>query len=504
MAVSTSDERVQQHVLQGWNHLIAAWDSEAYRHFSYAVTLDADCLMAQTGLAMSLLNCELDQLETRNRAIERCMALVEQGAGTDIERGYAFALSTIIQKNASAAATVFANIARRYPSDVLAKLLEAALRRRGYDRDQQPDPEQVMAEDIVSQLREQQPQRLLFQHAWLNLHSDAPQPQEQLKLAQQLAEQQADYPTVLHLFGHYLWRCGDFSAANVALGRASNLYGQWMKSNRLQPIDCPEWIRCEMYRAIALACMDDYDSALAIATPLAAINVSSNLASTASGRLLLWEAKCLPARLLLSRAREGDLDAALQSLPATEAINAMSNVSTVGALYQGLMLHIEGLRALQHNDLPRAQENGEQLGALLESIDQKQDKITRLRERRWIEPARLLLQTQWHVLRARIALAGSASRRSLAYPEISRACDSPLQGSFLSPPLHWTSLELERARYYSVMDRPEDALDVAQDAITHQPNDLGLLRFIEQTQRQLQRDQDADATRSKIQHLIAH
>lgn len=500
-AVSTANDQVQAHVLQGWNHLHSAWDSEAHRHFSYAVQLDADCLMAQTGLAMSLLNCEMDQLAERNQAIERCVSLVEQGAGTDIERGYAYALSTIIQKNANAAAQVFSTISRRYPADVQAKLLEAALRRRGYNDLQQPEPEQQRAEQILQELRNQQPNARLFQHAWLNLRSDSPAPEKDLALANQLAQQQADYPAVHQLLGHYLWRCGDFAKANLAFGRASNLYGNWMKSNRLQPVDCPEWIRSEIYRAVALASAEDNDSALAIAEALAAIQVSSDRAGTASGRLLLWEAKSLPARILMSRGNDADWQAALKALPAAEAINALSDVSTVGAFHQGLMLLIEGRLALQHQDLSRAQQRCDQLGALIEGIDQKQEKITKLRERRWIEPARVYLLGQWNVLRGRLALAGPEAQRSMAYHHFSRACELPQPITFLMPPLRWNSLEVERAKYYLAMQRPDEALAVALDASAQQPNDLPLLRLIESLQ--LSQKKDAAATQAKINALLA-
>ena len=77
MAISTSSEDAEKHVLQGMALIHAAWDYEAYRHFCAAAELDPDCVMAYWGIVLSLASPNHEFLPQRVAAIDRMLALVE-------------------------------------------------------------------------------------------------------------------------------------------------------------------------------------------------------------------------------------------------------------------------------------------------------------------------------------------------------------------------------------------------------------------------------------------
>ena len=74
-----------------------------------------------------------------------------------------------------------------------------------------------------------------------------------------------DYSPYFHLLGHYEWRCGQHGKAASAFGRASSRFESWMKDNKAGVADCPEWVKAECYRIVALASKGDFATAYAAA-----------------------------------------------------------------------------------------------------------------------------------------------------------------------------------------------------------------------------------------------
>ena len=167
MAVSTSNENAQQHVVQGLNHLHGGWEFEASRHFAAAMQLDAQCLLAHWGMMMSLLDSSPETITARRATLMRLIALYERGIGTDLERGYVKGIIRYLEKGPQGAAEGFGEVAEQFPNDMQAAIFAALFKRGGYDVTGEATPDQKAAEKQLLQLAERYPENALPLNALL-------------------------------------------------------------------------------------------------------------------------------------------------------------------------------------------------------------------------------------------------------------------------------------------------------------------------------------------------
>ena len=123
------------------------------------------------------------------------------------------------------------------------------------------------------------------------VRAEAPDLKGDLELARKLCRLAPDYPPYFHLLGHYEFRCGEYARAASAFGRASLYYDQWMKASKVSITDCPEWVKSECYRTVALAASGDFETAYASAVSLSQIPLDAKRPSAPGSRMLLWEAR---------------------------------------------------------------------------------------------------------------------------------------------------------------------------------------------------------------------
>ncbi|MGJ8633886.1 MAG: hypothetical protein ACSHX7_08195, partial [Luteolibacter sp.] len=114
-AVTASTGLAQTHTVQGLNHLYGGWEFEASRHFCAAIKEDPRCLMAHWGLVMSLLTPSPEIDSARIATATRMLQLIEDGAGTDKERGFAYGLVKYIEEGPAGAAAAYKKVAEKFP-----------------------------------------------------------------------------------------------------------------------------------------------------------------------------------------------------------------------------------------------------------------------------------------------------------------------------------------------------------------------------------------------------
>jgi tetratricopeptide (TPR) repeat protein len=478
MAITSSSEEAQKQTLQGFNYLHGAWDFEAYRHFIEALKSDPDCLMANLGVAFSLLGADREFSNARETAAIRSFDLIEQGKGSDLERGYAYALKKLIDDGSSSAADVFRKVGEKYPNDLQLKIFEALLRRTGFDSSGAPMPDQEESQKIITELMKKNPDSPLLINTWLMLRTEAIDITNDLEMAKKLCELVPGYPPYQHLLGHIEWRSGNFTQAANAFGKASSSYIMWAKENNLLLADCSEWIKSEMYRAVALASTNDYETALVIADSIARLSFAKNNVDSASSRLLYWEGKTLTARLLLRRGKEGDYETAIKSLPKPEEVNSISEKTKVGAFYQGLVLALETKKSLAANDLQRGRDVFSLLTLHGEKLETMRVKAGELGELSHYIRAFECIETLATEIRGQISLMGPESTRSAAYNWFSAASEKQKRASRMMPPINLKPMRSNVAKFYLTNDRANEAIEIYQEALKENPNDLILLQGI--------------------------
>lgn len=501
MAISAADERAQKHVIQGLNLIHGGWDFEAYRHFIAALRIDPDCLMAHFGVVFSLLETESEFMKPRMAAADRALALVQAEKGTELERGYILAMTRLLEEGPTAAAHAFAEVSRKFPGDWQLKLFEVYFRRSGFDEYGSPNPDQKVAQEKLASLMKQQPESVLLMHAWLMMRTENLTMHEDLPMARKLCQLVPDYPPYLHLLGHYEWRCGNHWEAVAAFSRCGELYVEWMKRAGMTVADCPEWIRAEVYRAVALASAGDDDSAMALAQALVKVSLPKDRLQSPGARMMWWEAKTLQARLLMRRGREGDFAKALASLPPKEEVRLMTPFSKVAFYYQGLAMVLDARKALAKKDDKRVEELLQALNMHLPLMEKVRRDAVILGELAPFRRAYSFLEIAILQLKGDIALSQGGNKNGVAYNWFSGARERQLLASRMMPPEHLFPMSVSLGRYYQAKNQFDRAKEMYQEGLQFWPRDLCLLESMRQLQLITKDDVGATATADLIQQV---
>jgi tetratricopeptide (TPR) repeat protein len=475
MAVTATDPKAQEHVLNGIANLHGSWDFEAYRHFCAALKLDPDCLMAHWGVVMALIDPEPELVDERTAALRRMVALVEKEAGTELERSYAYAIAVFFDKGAAAAADAFRKVSESFPNDPQLKLMAAAFGRSGYADDGSASPDQERAEATIDEMLTHDPDHPLYLHAYLTIRAEAPDLRGDLVRARRLCELAPGYAPFIHLLGHYELRTGHAAQAVEAFSQAGEAYAKWMKETGLSHADCPGWVKSECYRAAALAAKGDYPNALAVAKSVAAIKLPPERAASEGGQLLLWEGRTLSARLLLRRSLPGDTALAMAALPDPEDQKAYGKKTLAIWFYQGLAFVFQGRKAMEEGDLNEARKFADALAAHGEQMVKTRGAANAGGERSaWVR-AFNALEVFASELRGMIAMAGPKEGMGSAFNWYRAALDRQAPASMLMPPTALLPMHARLAEFHLAKGDAKAAVDILIEAQGRHTNDIEIL-----------------------------
>ncbi len=503
MAVSSVSEKAQTHVNQGLNHLHGGWEFEASRHFAAAMREDPDCLLAHWGMVMCLLSPSPETGPARNAATDRLLALVDQGNGTELERGYAYGLIKYIQDGPAGAAIAFRKVAEKFPNEMQAAVFAALFRRSGFDELGSATPDQEAAEKSLLELIEKNPQSPIPLNALLTIRAEGPDLSKSLPLARQLCQMAPDYPPYFHLLGHYEWRCGEHGKAASAFGRASTFFEGWMKENKTTVADCPEWVKTECYRIVSLVSKGDFDTAYAASRQIAVTPFPADRASSPGARFLLWDAKTLPARILLHRGLRGNAREAMDSLPKPEEMKKYQKTSLAYWWIDGLRFALEAQRLIDADDQAEAKEVSAALTHHGEAMAKTQAAASASGERSSWNRSFRALEVLASDLRGRIALSGPKADIGSAYNWFSSAADRQRPAPMMLPPMLLTPMALRIGDYYLAIGKATDAIEAYQRALSEFPNDMNALSGLKRAYEMAKLPAKAAETEARVQALRA-
>ncbi|MCP5543052.1 MAG: hypothetical protein H7A49_04005 [Akkermansiaceae bacterium] len=472
IAVTTTSAEAQKHVNQGLNHLHGGWEFEAARHFGAAMKLDPNCLLAHWGMAMATLTPSPETSEARTAASVRMLELLDQGQGTDLERGYVYGLIKYIEGGPKEAANAFHKVAKQFPNDLQSPVFAALFGRGGYDPSGAPTPDEERAHAELEELVKRFPDSPIPLNALLFVRAEAPDLTKDLPLARKLCRMAPEYPPYFHLLGHYEWRCGDHGEAITAFGRAASFYQNWMKENKVGVADCPEWIKAECYRIVALGSKGDFDTAYAASRQLASTPVPEDRPSSPGARLLLWDAKTLPARILLNRGLTGNAAEAAASLPSPEEIKKFHKHSLAYWWIDGLRFCLDARKQIDNGDLDEARN-------VVAALTQHGETMVKTRPQAvaggegspWLRSFRAL-EVLASDLRGLIAMKGPKETRDTAFNWFSSAADRQRPEPMMFPPMVLTPMAVRLGNYHLAKGEPKEALEDFNRALATFPNEI--------------------------------
>jgi tetratricopeptide (TPR) repeat protein len=451
--------------------LHAGWDFEARRHFAVAMKSDPRCLMAHWGMVMSMFTQSAETDSYRMAATKRLMKLVSDGEGTDLERGFAYALIKYMEEGPDGAEKAFRKIADKFPKDIQSEVFAALFGRGGYNQLGDITPAQEEAEARLAKLVEKLPNNSVPIHALLLVRAEAPDLSAYLPLAYKLCELVPNYPPYVHLLGHYEWRCGEYAKATETFGRASKLYFTWMKENEVTREDCPEWVRAVCYRSAALASQENFDAALFSARQIAKVPANPTRPSSPGTRIILWDAQTIPARILMRRGEPGDAAKALASLPAPEENELYRKHSLFYWWVDGLRFALEGRRLVEAGSLQEASKAALALSQHGQAMAKKRSAAAAIGEYPEWRRALFTLEILTADLQGRIALAGPPEGRGSAFNWFRAAADRQHPATLLNPPLLLSPIATQLGDYFMAIDKPKKAIGAYQEALSMFPNE---------------------------------
>ena len=501
MAVTAATEKAQDHINQGLNHLHGGWEFEASRHFAAAMREDPECLLAHWGMLMTMLTPSPETDAARMVVTTRMLDLIDQGKGSELERSYAYALIKYLEDGPSRAANAFRWTAEKFPNDLQAGIFAALFSRGGYDEFGTATPDQQAAEQSLLTLIAKNPQSPLPINALLTIRAEAPDLSGSLDLARKLCEMVPNYPPYLRLLGHYEWRCGHHKAAAATFERTSSALERWIKDNKTSVADCPEWVNSESYRIVALTSQGDMELALPSARKLAAIPFPKNRTFSPGARAVLWEAKTLPARVLLYRSQRGDSAAALSSLPKPEETKNTRDKSLAYWWIDGLRLNTEGRRLVDEGKLGEAREVVAAITHHSEEMLKQQNNAAANGERSVWNRAFSALDILGRDLHGRIELTNP--KGGTAYNWFAGAADLQHPAVMMAPPVILTPMVARLGDYYLTTNRPKDAIEAYDRALTAFPNDMGALLGLKTAYEKADLPDEAAQAARKIADLRA-
>lgn len=503
MAVTAATESAQAHVNQGMNQLHGGWEFEASRHFAAAMREDPECLLAHWGMVMTLLTPSPETGPARNAAAERLLHLVDQGKGSELERGYAYGLIKYIDEGPAAAAAAFRKVADKFPNDLQARIFAALFGRGGYNELGDPTPDQAAAEKSLQELIEKNPLSPVPLNALLTIQAEAPDLTKSEELARKLCQMSPEYAPYFHLLGHYEWRCGEHGKAASAFGRASSIYEKWMKENKAAVADCPEWVKAECYRIVSIVSKGEFDTAYAGARRIAATPLDPNRLSSPGDRLLLWDAKTLPARILLHRGLHGNADEAMHSLPTPEEIKNTHSASLAFWWIDGLRFALEARRLIDAGKDKDAQDVVTAFAQHGEGMANTQPLAATFGERSSWTRAYRALEVLASELQGNLAMAGPKERTGIAYNWFASATDRQRPTSLMFPPMILTPMAIHLGEYYLTVGKTDEAIEAYQRALAAFPNDMNALVGLKNAFEKAGKSTDAEATTKRIEALRA-
>lgn len=476
IAVSAATRNAQDHVNQGLNNLHGGWEFEAMRHFAAAAKEDPDCLMAHWGLIMCMLAPSPETDAARAAATLRMTALVDAGAGTELERGYAYGLIKYGAEGAAQAAIAFRKVGERFPNDLQAPIFAALFGRGGYDALGEPTPDEQTEQKNLAALLEKHPDDPLLINALLFVKAEGPDPQASLPLARRLCQIAPDYPPYFHLLGHYAWRSGEHNEAASAFARAASYYRKWMKENNVTDADCAEWLKAECYRVVVLNSKGDFETAYAAAKQVASIPVPAKRPNSPGARFLLWDAKTLPARIVLARDLGGEAaNQAATCLPDPKSLESIHSKSAAYVWIDALRFCLEAKKKILAADSEGARAVIQAITTHGEFMAKTQAAAGRHGESSpWLRAFRAF-EVLAGELRGETALIGPPEQRGLAYNWFAAAADRQRVAPLLNPPMVLSPMARNLGWFLSSQGKTEDALAAYERALAAFPGDLATL-----------------------------
>jgi tetratricopeptide (TPR) repeat protein len=236
LSITTKSAEAQKFFDQGLALLHSFWYYEADRSFERAAQLDADCAMAQWGIAMAAVNdARRDAAVKRAKELSAKVSEREQLYIKSVEARYQGDKSNVQNNGFLGSSEAYRNALRKivalYPDDLEAKLFLALASMSGYERDGSPKPGTVEAITLCQLVLTREPNHLAAHHYMIHATESGKRPQDGVPAADVYGKLAPKVGHAVHMPGHIYVHVDRWDDAAKAFEGSAEVDRNWMRDN---------------------------------------------------------------------------------------------------------------------------------------------------------------------------------------------------------------------------------------------------------------------------------
>lgn len=216
--------------------------------------------------------------------------------------------------------------------------------------------------------------------------------------------------------------------------------------------------------------------------------------------MLLWEARTMPARILMRRSGPGDTAAAIAALPPKESHKLYGEKSLATWYYQGLAFILEARKSIESGNLEEARKIAQALTLHGERFAETRETSKSFGETSYRLRAFQALEVGAAELLGQIAMKGKGTKAP-AYNWFRAGVDRQVRPSMLMPPVVLLPMEARLAEYHLAAKEAQQAVDILMSAQKSFPKDLEILTRLEKAFRAAGHPDHADEVAEEIKAM---
>ena len=253
--ISSKNPETQQWFDQGINLTYDFWDYEAKRAFEQAIRTDPNCAICHWALYTALGSRHSEMAGYAHDELMKAVALRSKAdareklyidaALEDEKAGLEDDPNT--SPHNDAAKTIRRQIVKKYPSDIVGRIMLAEAVIEGYDKDGKPKPGTVEAIAILQGILKEKPDDSAANHLWIHAVEASPHPEQALHSADILATLAPNSGHMTHMPGHIFFRTGNYERAQVSFDLSTSVDEGYMKAQHVSVDDDWNYVHNLMY-----------------------------------------------------------------------------------------------------------------------------------------------------------------------------------------------------------------------------------------------------------------
>jgi tetratricopeptide (TPR) repeat protein len=248
--ISSHNPETQKWFDQGINLTYDFWDYEAARAFEQAIRTDPNCAICHWAMFETLGSRDSETQGFAHDELMQAVALRSKANAREklyIDAAQAEEKESLADGESSAdSQAILRRIVKKYPSDIVARLMLSESVRDGFD-DGKPRKGTQESMVILQGILKDHPDDSAANHLWIHAVEPSLHPEQALHSAEILATLAPASGHMTHMPGHIFYRTGNYAQAQVSFDLSTSVDEAYMKAQNVSVDDDWNYVHNLMY-----------------------------------------------------------------------------------------------------------------------------------------------------------------------------------------------------------------------------------------------------------------